>query len=104
MKYTKELTKSQRTIKNVFALDEVPREAFLLGLAGLLPYAATSLTTVYLAWDINHADLTGNGFLLSGATAQQLLDYIEPLQIGYGAVVSPPPSSRPSIPRHRRET
>ena len=57
-------------------------------MAGVIPYLATSLTTVYLAWDINHADLTGQGFLLSGQTAEMLLGFVEPLQIGYGAVVS----------------
>ena len=57
-------------------------------MAGVVPYLATSLTTVYLAWDINRADLTGQGFLLSGQTAEALLAIVEPLQIGYGAVVS----------------
>ena len=68
-------------------MSEVPREAFVLGMAGVLPYLATSISTVYLAWDINHAALTGSGFLLSGQTAELLLHIIEPLQIGYGAVV-----------------
>ncbi|KAI4178787.1 MAG: hypothetical protein LQ348_005536 [Seirophora lacunosa] len=76
-----------RVIKETFALNEVPREALFMGLAGLLPYAATSLTTVYLAWDINHAALSGQGFLLSGETAELLLHIIEPLQIGFGAVI-----------------
>lgn len=57
-------------------------------MAGVLPYLATSLSTVYLAWDINHAALTGSGFLMSGATAETLLHIVEPIQIGYGAVVS----------------
>ena len=57
-------------------------------MAGVLPYLATSLSTVYLAWDINHASITGQGFLLSGQTAEVLLQIIEPIQIGYGAVVS----------------
>ena len=57
-------------------------------MAGVLPYLATSLSTVYLAWDINHAANTGSGFLVSGETAELLLHIIEPLQIGYGAVVS----------------
>lgn len=56
-------------------------------MAGLLPYVATSLSTVYLAWDINHASLEGQGFLLSGESAEILLHIIEPLQMGYGAVV-----------------
>lgn len=78
----------QKTIKETFALNEVPREAFFVGLAGVIPYLATSASTVYLAWDINHASMDGHGFLLSGETAELLLHILEPLQIGYGAVVS----------------
>lgn len=80
-------TFSQKTIKETFALSEVPREALYVGLAGVIPYLATSASTVYLAWDINHAALDGKGFLLSGETAELLLHIIEPLQIGWGAVV-----------------
>ena len=76
-----------KTIKETFALTEVPRESLLIGAAGVLPYAATSLSTVYLAYDINHAESTGNGILFSPETAHQLLDLITPIQIGYGAVV-----------------
>lgn len=83
---------SQRVIKDTFALYEVPREALVIGMAGVLPYLATSLSTSILAWDINHAAPDGTGFLLSEKSAQLLLDIIEPLQIGYGAVVSIPPS------------
>ena len=78
----------QRTIKDTFALRDVPREALVVGLAGVMPYLATSLSTVYLAWDINHASMDGHGFLLSGETAEFLLNILEPLQVGYGAVVS----------------
>ncbi|KAL8835815.1 MAG: hypothetical protein Q9176_006696 [Flavoplaca citrina] len=76
-----------KTIKETFALNEVPREALYVGLAGVIPYLATSASTVYLAWDINHAALDGQGFLLSGQTAELLLHIIEPLQIGWGAVI-----------------
>ena len=69
-------------------MTEVPREALYIGMAGVLPYLATSLSTVYLAWDINHAAMTGSGFLMSGNTAEMLLHILEPVQIGYGAVVS----------------
>lgn len=78
----------KRTVKETFALNEVPREALVVGMAGVLPYLGTALSTTYLAWDINHASLTGEGFLVSGPTAEALLHIIEPLQIGYGAVVS----------------
>ena len=78
----------QKTIKETFALNEVPREALTIGLAGVLPYLATSLTTVYLAFDINHVNSAGTTFFFSQEVAEQLLHIIEPLQIGYGAVVS----------------
>ena len=78
----------QRVIKDTFALYEVPREALVIGMAGVLPYLGTSLATTILAWDINHAAADGTGLLLSEKSAQILLDLLEPLQIGYGAVVS----------------
>ena len=56
-------------------------------MAGVLPYLATSITTLYLSWDINYAAATGSGFLLSAETAELALHVVEPLQIGYGAVV-----------------
>jgi hypothetical protein len=89
------LLQMQKTIKETFNLGEVPREAYYIGLAGVLPYLATSLTTVYLAWDINHASTTGHGLLLTGQNAELLLNFIEPLQVGYGAVVCP--SNDPSL-------
>ena len=78
------------TIKDTFALTEVPKESLYIGAAGVIPYAATSLSTVYLAWDINRASATGQGLLFSPETAHQLLDLITPIQIGYGAVVGTP--------------
>lgn len=48
---------------------------------------ATSLSTVYLAFDINHAQDWGTGFIFDAPTAELLLHIIEPIQIGYGAVV-----------------
>ena len=59
-------------------------------MAGVLPYLATSLSTVYLAFDINHASATGSTFFFSQQTAELLLHIVEPLQVGYGAVVSTP--------------
>ncbi|RDW68380.1 hypothetical protein BP5796_09037 [Coleophoma crateriformis] len=77
-----------RTIKETFALRDVPEESLYLGIAGVLPYAATSLSTVYLAYDINHAAAgTGHGILFSQETAHYLLDLVTPIQIGYGAVI-----------------
>ncbi|KAL2069824.1 hypothetical protein VTL71DRAFT_14503 [Oculimacula yallundae] len=75
------------TIKETFSMSEVPKESLYIGAAGVLPYAATSLSTVYLAFDINHAHNTGSGYLFSPELAHQLLDIVTPIQIGYGAVI-----------------
>ena len=64
-----------------------------MGLAGVLPYMATSFATIFCAWDINHAAHTGSGFLLDEKTAELFLHIIEPIQVGYGAVVRSPLSS-----------
>lgn len=88
----------QRTVKETFNLEEVPKEALYIGLAGVLPYMATSLSTVYLAYDINHAEVHGSGLLIDPANAEILLHIIEPLQIGYGAVVKLPSIAHPRNP------
>lgn len=59
-----------------------------MGLAGVVPYAITSASTIFCAWEIKHAAATGSGFLMHDKTAELLLHIIEPLQVGYGAVVS----------------
>jgi len=74
------------TVKETFSLASVPREAYYMGLAGTLPYLATSISTVYLGWELNHA-VAGYGYLLSSANATWALHLIEPLQIGYGASI-----------------
>lgn len=76
-----------RAISDTFSLRDVPRETYYIGLAGVLPYLATSLSTYYLAWDIEWAHAHGHGLLLSGQTAEALLHLIQPLQVGYGAVI-----------------
>jgi hypothetical protein len=76
----------QETIKETFDLSSVPRQAYYIGLAGVLPYLATSLSTVGCAYEINHA-VAGSGYVISAQTAEALLHILEPLQIGYGAVV-----------------
>ncbi|KAI8957625.1 hypothetical protein F5Y11DRAFT_360679 [Daldinia sp. FL1419] len=79
------------TIKDTFALSSVPKEPYFLGLAGTLPYLATSVSTVYLSWDLNTVWPTTSNFinsiLVSHDTAQQLLSIIEPIQLGYGAII-----------------
>ncbi|KAF2220460.1 hypothetical protein BDZ85DRAFT_183591, partial [Elsinoe ampelina] len=76
-----------KTIKETFSMEDVPRQAVYVGLAGTLPYLGTSLATVFCASEINHAAANGTGYLLSGKTAEALLHVIEPLQVGYGAVI-----------------
>lgn len=79
------------TVVDTFALTSVPREPYLLGLAGTLPYLATSLTTVYLSWDLNRVWWTDsnllNSIMVSHATAKHWLDLLEPIQLGYGALI-----------------
>ncbi|KAJ4289965.1 hypothetical protein N0V88_006766 [Collariella sp. IMI 366227] len=79
------------TVKETFALSSVPREAYLLGLAGTLPYMATSLSTAYLSWNLNHAWPTQshllNTLLFNHESAGYWLHLLEPIQVGYGAVI-----------------
>ncbi|OBT57633.1 hypothetical protein VE04_05027 [Pseudogymnoascus sp. 24MN13] len=74
------------TIKDSFALREVPRESYYLGAAGTLPYMATSMATLYLSYGINHVP-TGSSLFFPLETAQYYLSVLEPIQIGYGAVI-----------------
>ncbi|RSL63011.1 hypothetical protein CEP51_013378 [Fusarium floridanum] len=80
-------------VKDTFRFKSVPRESHILGLAGTLPYMGTSLSTVFLAWDLNKEWPTGNAFydtiFVDHETAKYLLSVIEPLQLGYGAVIIP---------------
>lgn len=76
-----------KTIRETFALNEVPRETYYLGAAGTLPYLATSLSTVFLSYNINHAPVTGTNWMFSPDQAHYLLSIIQPIQIGYGAVI-----------------
>lgn len=76
-----------KTIRDTFRLDDVPRQAYYIGLAGVLPYVATSASTIYCAWEINHAATTGLGYLLTEKTAEIYLHILEPLQVGYGATI-----------------
>ncbi|KAF3008448.1 hypothetical protein E8E13_003554 [Curvularia kusanoi] len=74
------------TVKETFSLKDVPREAYYMGLAGTIPYLATSLSTVLCAYEINHS-VGGQGMILSEHTATHLLHLLEPIQIGYGASI-----------------
>lgn len=48
---------------------------------------ATSLATLYLSYGINHVP-RGSSLFFPLETAKHYLAVIEPIQIGYGAVVS----------------
>lgn len=73
------------------ALTAVPPAYYRLGLAGTVPYVFTSLSTVYLAWNLNTPWPTDNqllnSFMVSNQTAAELLKHLEPIQLGYGAVI-----------------
>ncbi|KAK3689237.1 hypothetical protein B0T22DRAFT_408163 [Podospora appendiculata] len=80
-----------QTVKETFALQSVPREPYALGLAGTLPYLGTSVATVFLSWNLNQHLPSGshfsNALLLSHDTASHWLHLLEPIQVGYGAVI-----------------
>ena len=65
----------------------MPKEAYWIGMAGVVPYMATSLSTVYAAWELNNVFTTGSGALMNEKTAELMLQILEPIQIGYGAAV-----------------
>lgn len=77
----------KRIIKETFELNEVPKEVLYIGMGGLIPYIGTSLSTLYLAWDINYSGEHGIGYLVNGDTAGHLLHILEPLQVGLGAII-----------------
>ncbi|KAF2207053.1 hypothetical protein CERZMDRAFT_63053 [Cercospora zeae-maydis SCOH1-5] len=76
-----------QTIKDTFDMSDVPRPALYIGLAGVIPYVATSLSTIFCAYEIHHAHEFGSGLIFSEKTAELLLHVLEPLQIGYGATI-----------------
>ncbi|BCS24497.1 DUF3429 domain-containing protein [Aspergillus puulaauensis] len=76
-----------KVIKQTFSLEDVPKDALYLGIAGVVPYLVTSLETVYLAYEINHANTTGDGLIFSGQSAELALHMLESVQVGYGAVI-----------------
>ncbi|KAK7426250.1 hypothetical protein QQZ08_007280 [Neonectria magnoliae] len=86
-----ELKQDIETVTDTFSFKSVPRESRILGLAGTLPYLGTSLSTVFLSWDLNKDFPTGNGIFdaifIDHETARYLLSILEPVQLGYGAVI-----------------
>ncbi|KAK4203398.1 hypothetical protein QBC40DRAFT_274707 [Triangularia verruculosa] len=89
--FGKDLRNDLHTVKDTFALSSVPREPYLLGLAGTLPYLGTSLATVYLSWNLNTKFPTDssflNSFMFSHEAASQWLHILEPIQVGYGVAL-----------------
>lgn len=81
----------QNTLKETFALREVPPISLQLGLAGTLPYLGTSLATTYLSWDMNtewpSQSQFVNHFLMSHESASHYLHLLEPIQVAYGAII-----------------
>lgn len=81
----------QKIVRDTFRLDKTPHESHILGLMGTLPYFATSLSSVFLTWNLTKTLPTAHAFenmvLFDHDTARHLLSIIEPLQLGYGAVI-----------------
>ena len=80
----------QKVVGDTFSLAGVPKESRVLGLLGTFPYFGTSLSTLYLAWDLHKPGLTGgfgDALFLSHDSARYFLELLEPLQLGYGAVI-----------------
>lgn len=86
--------------------ETIPQGAVIYGAAGLIPYAATSLTTVYLAklaassegnvpFHLSHMILLAltissrdkGGGVFDAETALALLHHVEIVQVGYGAII-----------------
>ncbi|KAI0121316.1 hypothetical protein BJ170DRAFT_644459 [Xylariales sp. AK1849] len=78
-------------VKETFDLAVVPKESYFLGLAGTIPYLATSVSNVYLSWVLNTEWPTTstflNNILMSHDSARYWLGVVEPIQLGYGAVI-----------------
>ncbi|KAG8164482.1 hypothetical protein KVR01_006400 [Diaporthe batatas] len=88
---TEGVKKDLNRLVDTFKLEEVPSISLKLGLAGTLPYLGTSLGTTYLAWVLNtewpSQSQFLNHFLMSHESASHYLHLLEPVQVGYGAVI-----------------
>ncbi|KAK8086097.1 hypothetical protein PG994_001071 [Apiospora phragmitis] len=78
-------------VKETFNLAQVPRESYILGLSGTIPYLATSVSVVYLSWASNTdwptTSTVLNHMLMSHENAHYFLSLLEPIQVGYGAAI-----------------
>ncbi|POS73602.1 hypothetical protein DHEL01_v208007 [Diaporthe helianthi] len=88
---TEGVKKDLNRLVDTFKLGEVPPISLKLGLAGTLPYLGTSLGTTYLAWVLNTEWPSQSQFvnhvLMSHESASYYLHLLEPIQVGYGAVI-----------------
>ncbi|TLS23416.1 uncharacterized protein PpBr36_06135 [Pyricularia pennisetigena] len=79
------------TVKDTFNLSSVPPLSYQLGLAGTLPYLGTSLSTVFLSWNLSTQWPTSsallNSIMLSHENAAYYFQLLEHIQLGYGAVI-----------------
>ncbi|KAI1108200.1 hypothetical protein F5Y14DRAFT_100681 [Nemania sp. NC0429] len=80
-----------KTVQDTFSLSGAPKEPYWLGVAGTLPYLGTSVSTIYLAWVLNtpwpSSSTFANNLLIDQERAAQLLATLEPIQLGYGAII-----------------
>ncbi|KAI5287227.1 hypothetical protein KEM54_006148 [Ascosphaera aggregata] len=83
----KQVERETGIIKQVFTFIGAPKDAMYLGLAGVLPYLATSIVTATLSYQTNLAIENGRTTMLTPETVHRILDIMEPIQIGYGAVI-----------------
>ncbi|KAI5304332.1 hypothetical protein KEM56_006617 [Ascosphaera pollenicola] len=74
-------------IKQTFGFIGAPKDAVYLGLAGVLPYLATSAVTATLSYQTRLAIEQGHTSMFTPETVHDILDVLEPIQIGYGAVI-----------------
>lgn len=83
---TSALVSDIKAIRETFS--GVPQPVMNMGLLGVVPYAITSLSTLFLSWDISNATTHHTpGILFTPDQATQLLSAIEPVQVGLGAVI-----------------
>ncbi|KAH9818665.1 hypothetical protein DFH28DRAFT_1080582 [Melampsora americana] len=79
-----EIISDMKSMGGIF--NSVPRGALIFGSAGLIPYLATSITTIYLARQVYKSE-HGSIEKFDSETALTLLYHNENLQVAYGAVI-----------------
>ncbi|KAK6332722.1 hypothetical protein TWF696_002746 [Orbilia brochopaga] len=74
-------------VRETFAFKEVPKEVLFFGAAGLVPYVATTACSLYLAWEEGNIAEHGASHFITSETANTLLQSLEQVQVGFGAVI-----------------